>query len=212
MNVVSVNIAKPTTIIFNNKKEQTGIYKTETESVFIGKNGVMHDTVSDRVHHGGEDKACYIFGYNHYESWRKIFPELHFTYGIFGENITLDMVNEENFRIGDILKIGKATVQITQPRQPCYKLGIRFQNQDAVTIFRDSVSPGIYVRVLEEGTVKKDDVCQLVQTDENAPGLLAVFRLIYQKETIPDILEKTLQHPVTAKRLKDYLRKKFNVK
>lgn len=212
MNVVSVNISKPVTIIFNNKEEQTGIYKTETESIFIGKNGVMHDTVSDLVHHGGEEKACYIFGYNHYETWKRLFPELPFTFGIFGENITLDSVDEENLKIGDILKTGNATLQITQPRQPCYKLGIRFKNQEAVTIFRDSVSPGIYVRVLEEGTVKKDDVCQLLHTDKNAPGLLAVFRMIYQKETDPELLEKTLQHPVTAKRLKDYLRKKFIVK
>ncbi|MBW6483468.1 MAG: MOSC domain-containing protein [Vicingaceae bacterium] len=211
MKVLSVNISEPKTIIINGKEEQTGYFKEPVESIFLGKTDVKNDSVVDREHHGGEDKACYLFGYNHYEFWQKQFPDLTFDFGMFGENITIEHLDEAKLKIGDTFQLGEAVIQITQPRQPCYKMGVKFNNQKVVNTFRLAHSPGIYVRVLKEGNVVENDEMYLMDSYENAPTVLEVYRIIYNKKPSENKLEKIITNTHIASSLKQYITKKFNL-
>ena len=155
MKIISTNIGNPTTFLWNGKHEKTGIYKYPTsESLFLGKTDVDKDTVIDRKHHAGEHKACYLFSSDYYGYWKNLYPQLNWDWGMFGENLTVEGMDESKIRIGDVYKIGAALVQVSQPREPCYKLGIRVGNQEILKQFIDYGHPGTYVRILVEGQVK----------------------------------------------------------
>lgn len=183
MKVISTNIGKPTTIHWNGKEEETGIFKYPTiEALFLGKTDVLKDTVIDRKHHAGINKACYIFSADQYPYWKKMYPKLDWDWGMFGENLTVKDLNEANLRIGDIYKIGSALVQVSQPREPCYKLGVRFGTQEILRQFIDYGHSGTYVRILVEGLVKKGDVLELMEQSKNTLTIKQFYELLYAKE------------------------------
>lgn len=182
MKVLSVNLAQPRTIIFEGRAEQTGIYKSSVDQpIYLDHVDVHHDQVIDRIHHGGVDKACYLYGFNHYPFWQERYPELSFKYGMFGENITIDVLDESKLRIGDQYKIGTAVIQVAQPRQPCHKLGVRFNDQKMVYNFQQGDSPGVYVRVLQPGTVSSGDKLTLINSDDQAPTVLEIYRMLFAR-------------------------------
>lgn len=211
MKVLSLNISQPQTIVVNGKSELTGYFKKPVDAIFLGKTDVKNDSVIDREHHGGEDKACYLFGYNHYKFWKELYPNAEYDFGMFGENITLENLDESTLKIGDTFELGEAVIQITQPRQPCYKMGVKFNNQKVVNSFRLAHTPGIYVRVLKEGSVKKNDLLKLIQTDENSPTVLTVYRLIYNKNPTHNELMQIVNNSFVAASLKTYINTKFKL-
>ena len=169
MKIISTNIAQPTTMLWRGKKVTTGIYKTPTNSpIYLGKEDVQGDEVTDRRYHGGEYKACYLFSAEQYPYWKNLYPNLNWTYGMLGENLTVSGLDETKIYIGDIYKIGTALVQITQPREPCFKFGIKFGTQDVLKQFIQHGFPGTYVRVLEEGYVSANDSVSLVESAKNS--------------------------------------------
>lgn len=183
MKIIATNIAKPTTIVWNGKTQTTGIYKYPTkEGIYLEKEDVKGDEVSDRKHHGGIFKACYLFSENHYAYWQNLYPNLDFNYGIFGENLTVKGLDETKISVGDIYKIGTALVQVTQPREPCFKLGIRFGTQAILKQFIKHARPGTYVRVLEEGLIKPGDKMILVQAATNSLTTTQLFSLLFAKQ------------------------------
>ncbi|MBD3891242.1 MOSC domain-containing protein [Olleya marilimosa] len=183
MKIIATNIAKPTTIVWNGKTQTTGIYKYPTkEGIYLNKEEVKGDEVSDRKHHGGIFKACYIFSEDHYAYWQNLYPNLDFNYGIFGENLTVKGLDETKISVGDIYKIGTALVQVTQPREPCFKLGIRFGTQAILKQFIKHARPGTYVRVLEEGLIKPEDKMILVQAATNSLTTTQLFSLLFAKQ------------------------------
>ncbi|SFJ06375.1 MOSC domain-containing protein [Olleya namhaensis] len=183
MQITSTNIAKPTTIEWNGKKQTTGMYKNPIDTgINLEKEDVKGDEVSDRKHHGGIFKACYLFSEDHYDYWKNLYPNIDFNYGIFGENLTVKGLDETKIRVGDIYKIGTALVQVTQPREPCFKLGIRFGTQTILKQFIKHARPGTYVRVLEEGLVKPGDHMLLVQAATNSLTTAQLFTLLFSKQ------------------------------
>ncbi len=179
MKIISTNIGEPKTIEWNGKMVQTGIYKYPVEKpIFLGLEDVENDHVIDRRYHGGIDKACYLYSADHYSYWKKFYPDLEMPWGMFGENLTVEGLHEAEINIGDIFKIGEAVVQATQPRQPCYKLGIRFGDQKMVKQFVDSGFAGVYVRVLEKGFVRTNDEMVLVEKKVSL-SVMNVFELLY---------------------------------
>lgn len=179
MKIISTNIGEPKTIEWNGKMVQTGIYKYPVEKpIFLGLEDVENDHVIDRRYHGGIDKACYLYSADHYSYWKKFYPDLKMPWGMFGENLTVEGLQEAEINIGDIFKIGEAVVQATQPRQPCYKLGIRFGDQKMVKQFVDSGFAGVYVRVLEKGFVRAGDEMVLVEKKVSL-SVMNVFELLY---------------------------------
>ncbi len=205
MKISSTNIAKPTTIIWNGKEITTGIYKTPIKQpIYLGKEDVKGDEVSDRNVHGGEFKACYLFSEDNYDYWKRLYPSLDWNYGMFGENLTVAGLDETTLTIGNIYKVGNALVQITQPREPCFKFAYKFGNKEVLKQFIDHGRPGTYVRVLKEGDVKTGDTFQLVEQALNSVSIYDFFKLLFAKEKDKKLIERILQNEALPlkKRLK----------
>lgn len=189
MKVISTNIGTSTTFLWNDKEEQTGIFKYPVEEpLYLRKNDVAKDTIINRVNHGGINKACYLFASENYPYWKALYPKLEWNWGMFGENLTVEGLNETIVRIGDIYKIGTALVQVSQPREPCYKLGVRFKDQSILKKYIEHGHPGTYVKILEEGEVKKDDEVQLVEQSKNALTVQQFYELMFAKNKSKEIL------------------------
>ena len=209
MRIVSVNTGKPTEIVWQGKSELTGIFKYPSgDAIFLGFDDVATDSVIDRKHHGGKDKACYLYSADRYNYWQELFPDTEMPWGMFGENLTVEGLDEDHFNIGDILEAGEATIQVTQPRQPCYKLNFRFENNDMVRKFVQSGFPGVYVRVLRPGTVKKGDQLKLVEKCDSV-SVKKVFQMLYGAEPDNDLLQKIISNPYLAESCRKDLLKRW---
>ncbi|WP_281540798.1 MOSC domain-containing protein [Maribacter aestuarii] len=208
MKVISTNIGKPVTFEWNGKEEQTGIYKYPTENpLFLTKSDVQNDTVIDRVHHAGINKACYLFSAAHYPYWKKVYPEHEWDWGMFGENLTVEGLDESLIKVGNIYKIGEAMVQVSQPREPCYKLGVRFGTQDILKQFIDHNHPGTYVKVLKEGNVAKGDSIELVKESENTLTVQQFYELMFLKEKPKELLQLFMNNEAVPQYKKDRFKK-----
>ncbi|WP_282056126.1 MOSC domain-containing protein [Maribacter luteus] len=210
MKVIATNIGKPTTILWNGKEELTGIYKYPTEeAIVLGGTDVENDTVIDRKHHGGPNKACYLFSADQYPYWKGKYPHLDWNWGMFGENLTVKGLDETKLCIGDIYRMGSALVQVSQPREPCYKLGIRFGTQEILRQYIDHGHPGTYVRILEAGKVNENDSLTLVEKSENPLTVQQFYQLIYAKHKDPNIVKLAIENKALPEykreRLKKYL-------
>lgn len=176
MKVVSTNLGKREVHQFKNKIAETGIFKYPTNNpIFLGLEDVENDAVVDRKYHGGIDQAVYAYSANHYEYWKKLYPHLDFNFGMFGENITITNLDETTLNVGDVYQLGTALVEVTKPREPCFKLIFRFQNEAIVQQFWNSTFSGVYFKILETGEVKKGDTMQLIKKENNKPTIAAVY-------------------------------------
>lgn len=208
MRIVSTNIGNPTTFLWNGKEEKTGIFKYPvSEALYLGRTDVNKDSVIDRKHHGGINKACFLFSADEYPFWQKEFPELDWDWGMFGENLTVKGLDESIIRIGDIFQIGSATVQISQPREPCYKLGIRFNDQKILKKYIEHGRPGTYGRVLEEGEVKKGDTMTLIQQSKNSLTVDQFFHLLFARKKNSEILRLFMDNDSVPEYKKERMKK-----
>jgi len=208
MKVISTNLGKPTKIVWNGKETMTGIYKYPVDApLFLDLEVVQDDTVVDRKHHGGIYKACYLFAADHYAHWKEKYPLLDWNWGMFGENLTIEGLDESQLRIGSIYKLGSALIQITQPREPCYKLGIRFGNQNILKQFIDHGFPGTYVRILKPGKVIVGDTMELVEESETSLTVQQFYNLIFAKIKDKDVLELALKNEAIPPNKREKLEK-----
>ena len=208
MKIIATNLGKKTLANWRGKKVNTGIFKTPVPGpIYLGREIVTDDMIADRRVHGGLDKACYLFSSDHYSYWQKLYPGLNWNWGMFGENLTVEGLDEDQILIGDIYEIGSARVQVSQPREPCYKLGIRFGNQEILNQFIAYSYPGTYVRILREGEAKAGDNVNLIERSTNALSVRDFFKLIYSKEKDQQILELALNNNSLPERKRDKLRK-----
>jgi len=199
MKIISTNIAKPTIIEWRGQKVETGIYKYAVESpIFLGSADVVNDHVIDRRYHGGLDKACYLYSADHYPFWQNKYPNQDWKWGMFGENLTISGLNESEIRIGDRFRIGNAEVQVTQPRQPCFKLGVRFGDQSVVSDFWTLPYPGVYVRVLSQGEVQSGDEMILIERDPESLSVSQVFSIFHHNCSDLKLIQKALAEPFIA--------------
>ena len=190
MQIISTNIAKPTTFIWNGKEETTGIFKKPTDQpIYLTKNDVVNDEVSDRLHHGGFYKACYIFSAEQYPYWKSLYPELDWGWGMFGENLTVADFDENDVFLGDIYKVGEATVQVSQYREPCYKFGYKFGSQRVIKQFIEHGFGGTYLSILEEGHVAVNDKYTLLERTQHKLSVASLFHLVYAKEKEQELVK-----------------------
>lgn len=208
MKIISTNIAKPTTFIWNGKEETTGIYKKPVDTpIFLGNEHVKDDEVSDRKHHGGEFKACYLFSADHYPYWESMYPNVEWTFGMLGENLTVKGLNEKELHIGDIYKVGTALVQITQPREPCYKFAMKFNSNDVLKQFIKHGYPGTYVRVLEEGEVEIGDTFELVEKATGSISIFQFFELLFCEYKNKAHIEAIMDNEAIPKKKREQLKR-----
>ncbi|MCF6297534.1 MAG: MOSC domain-containing protein [Flavobacteriaceae bacterium] len=176
MKVLSVNIGKRKTIIWRGKIIETGIFKYPVnQPIFLGKEDVKNDNVVDRKFHGGIDQAVYGYSIKHYKYFKKDYPNLDWNHGMFGENLTFTNLNEEEITVGSTYQLGKTILEVTKPRKPCYKLGIRFNNPKIVKQFWNSSMSGIYLKVLQTGFVNIGDELILLKKPENTLTIAEVY-------------------------------------
>lgn len=167
----SVNVAVPRSFLSRGREIPTGIFKEPVPGrVRVGRLTLEGDLQADLRYHGGADKAAYLFPSEHYPHFQDLLGR-HLSPGFFGENFTTEGVLEQTTRAGDVLNIGTALFQVTTPRSPCFKLGLKAGSPGFVRTFLESGRLGFYLRVLEEGTVSAGDPIALVRSDPEAPML-----------------------------------------
>ena len=189
MKIISTNIAKPVTIQLNGKQVTTGIYKKPvTQPIYLEKEQVKGDEISNRRVHGGEFKACYLFSADYYPYWENLYPHIEWHWGMLGENLTVKGLNESKIFIGDIYKIGTSIIQVSQPREPCSTFGVKMGSQNILKQFITHGHPGTYVKILEEGFVSINDTFKLVEQAKDSLTVAQLFKLYYAKERDPDLL------------------------
>ncbi len=199
MRIISTNIAEICEIDWRGKKVKTGIYKLPVnEPILLGKEDVKNDHVVDRKHHGGVDKACYLYSKDHYRFWKERYPDLDWQWGMLGENLTVEGLDESKIYIGDIFGLGDAVVQVSQPRYPCYKLGVRFENQKMVRDFLEAPYPGVYVRIIKEGFVKTGDKMVLQEQAKNSMSVAEIYSPFTSQIDNKELIEKAIEIPGLA--------------
>ncbi|QUG84114.1 MOSC domain-containing protein [Bacillus nitratireducens] len=171
--ILSLNIGLPKEVIYGGKLIQTGINKVETkEPIYLSFVKFKGDGQADLVHHGGVDKAVCVYSGEHYGYWGKELNQ-DLVYGAFGENITVSGMREEDVCIGDTFQLGEAIVQVTQPRQPCFKLAKKYNVPKLPLYFQETGYTGFYFRVLKEGWVSPVDTLKLLKSDSK--GITVAF-------------------------------------
>src|ERR1700689_5386944 len=158
MKIVSVNTGLPRDVMYHGVRVTTAIYKEPVAGrVALRKLNLDGDRQADLTVHGGEFKAVYCYPSVHYDYWKKELPGRDLPLAIFGENFTTDGMLEDSVHLGDEFSVGTARVVVTQPRLPCYKLGIRFESDQMVKRFLRSARTGFYLAVTREGEVSAGD-------------------------------------------------------
>jgi len=177
MKVLSLNVGEKKLVEWRGRTYATGIYKSSVAGpLFLNSEEVKNDVIIDKKNHGGIDKAVYAYSYEHYTFWRSLYPRMDMKYGFMGENLSVLKLEETLIHIGDIFELGETLVQVTKPRQPCFKLGIRFGDQSVIEQMWNSTKCGIYFRVLKTGNVATGDEFKLVEKALNSPSVAEVFR------------------------------------
>jgi MOSC domain-containing protein YiiM len=172
MTLISINVGLPREIIHRGQAITTGIFKVPVAGpVWVGRLNLAGDGQADLRVHGGVDKAVYVYPFENYAFWAGELGRHDFSHGQFGENFTTRGLLEDEVNIGDVFRIGVARVQVTQPRSPCFKLGIRMGDENFPLRFATVNRTGFYLRVLEEGMVQTGDTIEPV---ERVPGSMSV--------------------------------------
>jgi MOSC domain-containing protein YiiM len=180
MKLLSVNVSLPKEIMDGARLVRTGIFKEPVHGrVWLGTLNLDGDGQADLVGHGGVNKAVYVYSIENYDYWGRELDRDDFTHGQFGENFTVEGMPDNEIHVGDVFRVGSALVQVTQPRVPCFKLGIKMGRKDFLKRFLASGRPGFYLRVLEEGEVGAGDVIDRVRTDPERMTIREVNHLLY---------------------------------
>lgn len=182
MKLVSVNTGLPREVMWHGRIVTTGIFKQPIEGRVAVRNfNLDGDRQADLTVHGGEYKAVYCYPVAHYDYWTRELPGQQLPMGMFGENFTTDGLLEDSVYIGDQFSVGSAEVIVTQPRLPCYKLGVRFQSDDMVKRFLASGRTGFYLAVTHEGEVGASDEIKVIDRDPNRVPVSEITRLYITK-------------------------------
>ena len=193
MKIVSLNVGRPQLVMRDGEPVSTAIFKQPVEGrVMLRTLNLDGDRQADLSVHGGPTKAVYVYPAEHYEFWRQECPEMELPYGMFGENFTATGFSETTLNIGDQFRVGAATVMVTEPRMPCYKLGIRFGRTDIIKRFLVSERSGFYLAVLEEGEVGTGDEFQLVKRNEPSVTVNEVVRLYSRDKYNAELLRRAI--------------------
>jgi MOSC domain-containing protein YiiM len=209
MILVSVNVGRPRAVSWRGERVMTGIYKTPvTGRVALRTLNLDGDGQADLTVHGGAAKAVYCYPWEHYDYWRRELGR-DLPLGMFGENFTIEGCDEDSVQIGDEFVVGSARVVVTQPRMPCYKLGIRFESAQMVKRFLAAGRSGFYVAVLAEGEVGAGDAVERVARHAAAVRVSEITRLYVTKTyTTADlaVIDQALQIPSLPESWKEYFR------
>lgn len=213
MKLVSLNVGLPREVLWHGRIVTTGIYKQPVEGrVALRKLNLDGDRQADLTVHGGEFKAVYCYPLEHYKYWKRELPGVDLPMGVFGENFTTEGLLESSVHLGNRFSVGSAEVIVTQPRLPCYKLGVKFQSDDMVRRFLASGRMGFYFAVTHEGEVGAGDDIRSIARDANAVPVTEITRLYFaERYDTQDVatLQRALQVAALPGDWKDYFRERL---
>jgi MOSC domain-containing protein YiiM len=205
MQVISVNVGQPREVVWKGRTVVTGIFKEAVEGrVAVGRLNLEGDRQADLTVHGGPEKAIYAYPSEYYTFWREQFPGMDLPWGMFGENLTIAGLLDETVHIGDRYQVGSAHLVVTQPRLPCYKLGLKFGRDDILKRFLQSKLTGFYFSVLKEGEVAANDPISLLHRDEHQFKVADITRLYRQDKHNLDLLRRAVAVEALPEGWRDY--------
>jgi len=207
--LLSVNVALPREVQWNGTTVRTGIFKEPVQGrVILRKLNLDGDRQADLSVHGGTHKAVYAYPVEHYDYWRRELPGMELPFGMFGENFTIEGITEPEVNIGDRFRVGSAELVVSQPRLPCYKLGIKFGSAGMEKRFLASGRTGFYFSVAHEGEVGAGDNLDLISRDANNVSVPDITRLYVTRSYSPADLE-TVHRAITLEALPESWRRHF---
>ena len=210
MKLLSINVGWPQEIDWRGEIARTSIFKAPVAGrVRVTMLNVQGDRQSDLSVHGGSDKAVYAYPSEHYAFWRTELPGTELPLGVFGENFTTEGLLERNVHIGDRLRAGSAEFIVTQPRMPCFKLGIRFGRPDMVKRFQRSGRPGFYLAVLREGDVAPGGSIDFIARDTHGITVADIATLYMADVTNQDLLRRASDLSALPQAWREYFRKRL---
>jgi MOSC domain-containing protein YiiM len=198
MKLLSVNVSLPKEVVYNGEPVRTGIFKQPVRGrVQLRRLNLDGDRQGDPEVHGGEDKAVYVYTVEHYDHWKQALGR-EFPYGWFGEKFTVEGMPDDAVHIGDVFRVGDALVEVTQPRVPCFKLGIIMNMDSFPKMFLASGRLGFYLRVLEEGGVEAGDIIERVRIGPERMAVRQVAQLLYSDRGNLEAARRTLRIPALS--------------
>ncbi|TKC18861.1 MOSC domain-containing protein [Robertmurraya kyonggiensis] len=212
--VKSLNVGRIETLTYGKRTFESAIRKQSvSEPIFLSKTGLKSDEQAYE-YHGGEDKALCLYSYDYYPYWKNVVHHFSET-ALFGENLTVEGLKEDNAHIGDIFSFGEAIIQVSEPRNPCYKLAEKYEVPDMVVRMRDTGYTGFLFRVLKEGVVSVNDDLVLLEPDAQKVSVASVnevkFFDRFNKEKLEKVLAvKALSESIRVPLLKQYQSDKTN--
>lgn len=210
MKLLSINVGRPREVEWRGKLVLTSIFKQPVSGrVRVTGLNVQGDGQSDLSVHGGAEKAVYAYPSEHYAFWRNELPDTDCPWGAFGENLTTEGLLEDKVHIGDRFRAGSAEFIVTQPRMPCFKLGIRFNRPDMVKRFLRSGRVGFYLAVVQEGDIGAGDSIDLVAEDDSRVTVADVVGLYGADATNPELLRRASELPALPESWRRYFRERL---
>lgn len=176
MKIIATNIGEKRVIDWKGKLVTTGIFKFPVQKpIFLDLEDVKGDAICNREHHGGIDQAIYGYSLKHYAYWKIKYPNLDWQFGMFGENLTIDDLEETKLHVGDTFKVGDAILEVSKQRNPCMKLGVRFNDMKIVKQFWNTTMCGVYFKVLQTGFVQENDVFEQLKSCKENPTIADLY-------------------------------------
>ena len=211
MKILSVNVGRPREVTWKGKVVTTGIFKEPVEGRVVMRTlNLDGDGQADLSVHGGLTKAVYLYPAEHYAYWRSEFSDMSLPWGMFGENLTTEGLLEDAVNIGDRFRVGTAEVMVTEPRMPCYKLGLKFGRDDIVKRFLASRRTGFYFAVLREGDAGAGDAIELVGRSENSITVEDVANLYAGDAPDQDMLQRAVQVEALPESWRSYFQRRID--
>ena len=210
MKIISVNVGLPRLVLRNDEPVSTGIFKEPVAGrVMVRTLNLEGDRQADLSVHGGPEKAVYVYPSEHYEFWKHELPDMDLSWAMFGENLTTAGLLETEINIGDKFRVGTAELMVTQPRMPCYKLGIRFGRTDIIKRFLASERTGFYFSVLKEGDVGAGDEVELLLKNVSGVRVVDVTRLYSSDKENVDLMRRAIATEALPDNWRNYFLKRI---
>ena len=210
MKILSVNVSEPKKVIFNGKELITSIYKKPvSERVRVTSQGIEGDRQADLSVHGGYDKAVYGYSFEHYKLWGERLQREFTEFGLVGENLTISSFDESEINIGDRFQINDCILQVSQPRIPCYKIGIKMNSRDFPKMFSQSGLLGTYFRVVQEGSIEEGDEIEKIHSEENSMSIKDISTILFVDLKNIDLMKKALDIKSLTEEIKEKFRERL---
>ena len=211
MKIISINVSRPRLVMWKGEPVSTGIFKEPAAgSIMLRTLNLDGDRQADLSVHGGPSKAVYAYPVEHYDYWKQELPEMPLPWGMFGENFSTEGLLESTVNIGDRFQIGSAEVMVTEPRMPCYKLGIKFGRTDILRRFLASGRTGFYFSVTREGEVAAGDSITSIAQDAHGIKVADITRLYARDKNDLATMRRALEVEALPQGWRDYFRQKMN--